>query len=178
MVSTGTENQKKEPTTPISKLSKQVQEEKWETVQFQRRRKTKNHPQQRNKEPKSSTQRGPQQTSSHGLNLKLFQAYTSKFLDTQLFEYVEKSNRRLLPSIWLISNIDFALVQAVNDNDNLRSKIVESPDKLQGVRVDGNPDLRDEIGKELSKKSASVGLRVQEEFVLDPPPTNDDDVDL
>ncbi|XP_049413873.1 uncharacterized protein LOC125876657 isoform X3 [Solanum stenotomum] len=29
----------------------------------------------------------------------------------------------------------------------------------QGVRADGNPDLSDEIGKELSKKSASVGLR-------------------
>ncbi|XP_015166106.1 uncharacterized protein [Solanum tuberosum] len=28
-----------------------------------------------------------------------------------------------------------------------------------GVRADGNPDLSDEIGKELSKKSASVGLR-------------------
>ncbi|KAF3622720.1 hypothetical protein FXO38_31124 [Capsicum annuum] len=148
MVSAGTENQKKEPTNPISKLSKQVQEDKWEIVQFQCRRKTKNHPQQRNKEPKSSTQRGPQQPSSYSLNVKLFQAHTSKFLDTQLFEYVEKSNRRLLPSIWL------------------------------GLRVDGNPDLKDEIGKELSKKSASVGLRVQEGFVLDPPPTNDDDVDL
>ncbi|XP_069145828.1 uncharacterized protein [Solanum lycopersicum] len=29
----------------------------------------------------------------------------------------------------------------------------------QGVRADGDPDLSDEIGKELSKKSASVGLR-------------------
>lgn len=103
MVSAGTENQKKEPTNPISKLSKQVQEDKWEIVQFQCRRKTKNHPQQRNKEPKSSTQRGPQQPSSYSLNVKLFQAHTSKFLDTQLFEYVEKSNRRLLPSIWLVS---------------------------------------------------------------------------
>lgn len=29
-----------------------------------------------------------------------------------------------------ISNADFALVQAVHDNANLRSKIVQSPDKL------------------------------------------------
>ncbi|KAM3270530.1 hypothetical protein P3S67_028732 [Capsicum chacoense] len=33
-----------------------------------------------------------------------------------------------------ISNADFALVQAVHDNANFRSKIVQSPDKLQRAR--------------------------------------------
>lgn len=33
--------------------------------------------------------------------------------------------------LWQISSAEFALVQAVQENANLRSKIVQSPDKLQ-----------------------------------------------